>query len=625
MKAPDTVPMPDPSPHKEAKPSRAVVMMVDDEPTTLEVVQAYLEDAGYSSFVTTTDPTRAWSMLAAHEPDILLLDLKMPVLSGFEILAQIRADERWRYLPVIILTAETDGSTKLRALELGATDILAKPVDASELALRLRNALGFKAYQDRLQKLDPLTGLANRREFMRRVDGALNEPDADLEKAAVDRMAPNSRRTSLAHLDSLPRTLMLLDLDRFKQVNDGLGHHAGDALLRSVAQRLSAVVADFGGGSKRADDLGGTPWLSRINSDKFMALLPGTAGDEQHEHCIQSIVNCFARPFHVAGKELIVTSSIGLAIYPDHGTTAEALTQNAELAMAVSKRMGTNRITVYSETIGSRATERLTVEQELRRAIDRHELRVHFQPKVSGKTLRMAGVEALVRWQHPERGLILPGQFIPIAEEVGLMGDIGRWVLETACQQVAAWDAMQLPRIDLAVNLSPTQFAIGDVGSLVTRALTLSGLDPDRLTLELTETILVGGTEDTAERLRELKRIGIKLSLDDFGTGYSSLTYLRRFPIDEIKIDRSFVSGVPESRDNVAIVNAILALGRELGLRVVAEGVETAAEMGHLRRRGCNLLQGFLFSRPADAATLERMLRAMAAREAERVGDDKSA
>lgn len=573
--------------------SRATVMMVDDEPTTLEIVQTYLEEAGYSSFVTTSQPEHAWSLLTKHQPDVLLLDLNMPVVTGFDLLARLRGDKRWRYLPVIILTADTKAATKLRALELGATDILGKPVDASELVLRLRNALAFKAYQDRLQRLDPLTDLPNRREFMRRVDQALQSP-------ALETPAR--------------QTMVMLDIDRFKQVNDGLGHLAGDQLIRGVAQRLAGVVAEFGGGSRRADDLGATPWLARMNSDKFMAWLPGA--EQQSEKWLQAITNCFQRPYSIDGHELFITASIGLASCPEHGATAEALMQRAELAMLQSKRLGTNRSTCYSPDIATRATERLTVEQALRRAIERGELRVHYQPKVDCTTLRMVGLEALVRWQHPQRGLLGPAAFISVAEEVGLIADIGAYVLREACHQVAAWTAQGLAPLHLAVNLSPTQVSRSDVVALVRYALVESGLPAARLTLELTESVLMDATGHSTTQLTALKALGVALSLDDFGTGYSSLTYLRRFPLDEIKIDRTFVAGLPNEHDNVAIVGAILALGRELGLRVTAEGVETSAELAHLRSRGCNQFQGFLFSRPVEAAAITTMLRAMQKRAA---------
>ncbi|MGE0313872.1 MAG: putative bifunctional diguanylate cyclase/phosphodiesterase [Lautropia sp.] len=573
-------------------PSRATVMVVDADASAIDSLRGLLEAAGYSELLTTADPSRADQLLDAHSPDILLLDLAAPAApgaGGFDVLRRLRAIERWRYLPVILMTARTDADARLRALELGATDILAKPVDASELALRLRNALGIKAYQDRLRKLDALTGLANRAEFIDRVDRLLREPGQH----------------------AVARTLMLLDVDRFKHVNDSLGHEAGDELLRGVATRLAEVVVTFGGTGKRAEDLNATPWLARMNSDKFMALLPGETGEERHEQCMRAIVDCFDRPFRVAGRDLLVSASIGLARYPLHGERASALTQRAELAVKQSKRQGTNRVTVYSELIGTHATGRLAMEQALRHALARGELRVFFQPKVASRDLRICGVEALVRWQHPDRGLLAPAHFIPIAEETGLIAPIGRWVLEASCRQIAAWDAKRLPAIALAVNVSATQFARADVCAIVADAIAGSGLDASRLTIELTETTLIGGSDDTAAQLQALAALGVRLSLDDFGTGYSSLTYLRRFPIAEIKIDRAFVAGLPASRDNVAIVNAILALGRELGLRVVAEGVETDAEMTHLRERGCDQLQGSLFGGAADADALGRMLHAM--------------
>ena len=568
----------------------ATLMLVDDDAHALALLRDGLEQAGYGSLVAAADPARTEELLLAHEPDLLLLKTRMPGPGGLEILARLRNSEAWRQLPVIMMAAEGDSDGKRQALELGATDILSTPADASELVLRLRNALGFKAYQDQLLKRDPLTGLANRVEFMRRVQAVLLRMDLDRAPA---------------------RSLLLLNLDRFKQINDSVGHAAGDALLVSVSRRLSAVVARHGGSNRRADGRSVTPWLARIDSDRFMALLPGAPGSVQLEAGVREIVDVFRQPFHLNRREFHVSASIGLATYPVDGDSAEVLAQRAELAVSQAKKRGGDALEYFSTDMQTRAAERLALENQLRYAIRREELRLYYQPKVDCASLRMVGVESLIRWQHPEHGLMSPQRFIPIAEESGLIEEIGEWVIREACRQGAEWARAGLPTIHIAVNLSAAQLLRGDVAATLARALADSGFPASRLTLELTESILMTAGAQAADAIDSLKGLGVALSLDDFGTGYSPLTYLRQLPIDEIKIDQSFVRGLPLRQDSVAIARAIITLANALGLQVVAEGVETAAELEFLRQFDRCRFQGYLFSKPLPGEALTAMLQSM--------------
>jgi diguanylate cyclase (GGDEF)-like protein len=568
----------------------STVMMVDDDPIMLEVVQAYLEEAGYSSFVTTSEPRQAMDLFLQQRPDILLLDLMMPEVSGFDILAQVRAHEELRYTPVIILTAESEATTKLKALELGATDLLTKPVDPSELRLRLRNALAFKAYQDRLADYDALTGLPNRRKFHPAVDAALTSTQ-------------QSRACALLHID----------LDRFKQINDTLGHRVGDKLLCAVAQLLDRTLCDAeatGWPGSREPEFRAA--LSRIAGNGFAALLPNlhnlkkvdTAGS-----IARRILAAFAEPFHVEGHELFVTASIGIAVSPGDGQEAETLLKHAEMAMYQAKQRGRKTYEFFSGDMNAHALERLTLENQLRRAVERNEFVLYYQPKVDVSTGRITGAEALVRWKHPELGIVSPAKFIPIAEETGLIVEIGQWVLRTACAQTQTWVQLGLPRLSVSVNVSSLQFRQRKVWHAVRGALAHSALPPDQLVLELTEGMLMENATDSIEMLNELKEMGLKLAVDDFGTGYSSLTYLSRFPLDELKIDRSFVKGLPQERDCLAIVGAVIALARELNLRVVAEGVETKEQLQFLRSRSCDEYQGYLCSRPAPPEAFAILMR----------------
>lgn len=565
------------------------VMMVDDDPIMLEVVQTYLEEAGYTSFLTTSDPAEAMQLFVQHRPDVLLLDLNMPGVSGFDILSQIRCHDELRYTPVVILTAESESATKLKALELGATDLLTKPVDPSELRLRLRNVLAFKAYQDRLADHDMLTGLPNRRKFRGELTGVLQ------------RTQP-SRACALLHVD----------LDRFKQVNDTLGHRVGDRLLCAVAERLANTLSNAEAtgwpGNLEQDH---RVRLSRISGNGFAVLLPNLHNLEKVDNAgsiARRIVSSLSAAFDIDGHELFVTASIGIAVAPGDGQDADALLKHAEMAMYQAKqRRGSYEF--FSGEMNAHVIERHTLESQLRRATERGEFTLFYQPKVDIPTQRITGAEALIRWKHPELGFVQPGRFIPIAEETGLIVEIGQWVLRTACMQLKAWLDAGLGPLSVAVNVSSAQFNQRKVWHAVSGALERSGLKPELLVLELTESMLMENAADSIEMLYELKQMGIRLALDDFGTGYSSMTYLSRFPLDQLKIDRSFVSGLPAVREGAAIVGAIVALAKELGLEVVAEGVETSEQLQFLRARQCQEYQGYLCSRPAPADVFAKLVR----------------
>jgi len=556
----------------------SLIMMVDDEPTTLDVLEVFLQGEGYEKLLTTTDSTRALEMLRRETPDVLLLDLIMPGVGGLELLASIRADPDLKHTPVLILTSSTEAETKLRALELGATDFLAKPVDPSELALRLRNTLAAKAYRDHLVYYDGLTGLPNRRLFCERLDRALQRVNPESVECAVLR----------------------INIDRFKQINEALGHRVGDALLREVAQRLQECVRSsdlLGILGMNADD---SP-LSRGSGDEFLAFLSGVGPVDQAARIARRILANLPRPFRTEGRELFVTASVGIALFPRDGEDSEGLLSNAGIAVVHAKQGGGNDYQFYSRSLKVESLERLSLENDLRRALDREELTVHYQPKVDVATGAIIGAEALLRWEHPELGFVPPGRFVPIAEESGLIEAVGEWVLTAACRQSRAWQATGLRPVPVSVNVSSRQFRTRRLTAAIRRALEESQLDGERLVLEVTESMLIENPGQTVEMLRDIKKMGVKISVDDFGTGYSSLSYLKKLPLDEIKIDQSFVQGIPADADDAAIVDAIVAMARSLGLLVVAEGVETPEQLAFLRERGCDEYQGYLRSRPVPA------------------------
>ena len=422
---------------------------------------------------------------------------------------------------------------------------------------------------------DPLTGLPNRLLFLDRLGQAAERQ--------------RRRRDTLT-------AVLALDLDRFKLVNESLGHRAGDELLAAAAPRLKQVV--------RSSDT-----VARFSGDEFGILLEDIAGEQDAIDMAERIAGVFARPFVLDGDEHFITASVGIAL-AEGGERAEDLLRDAGAAMHRAKERGRARYELFDEALRGRALSRLRVENDLRRALQRDELTLHYQPLVSLSDRRMVSVEALVRWDHPERGRISPADFIPVAEENGLIEPIGRWVLEHACRQAAEWcrewpDAAPLT---MSVNLSAVQVANRSLAETVATALRVSGLDPSCLALELTESMLVGDNEELSETLVELKALGLRLVLDDFGTGYSSLSYLTRLPLDALKVDRSFVDGLgTESRDT-AVTEAIVAMSRALSLRVVGEGAETEQQVAELARLGCDLVQGFYFSQPVPAQEITRML-----------------
>jgi diguanylate cyclase (GGDEF)-like protein/PAS domain S-box-containing protein len=390
--------------------------------------------------------------------------------------------------------------------------------------------------------------------------------------------------------------VLFVDIDRFKRINDSLGHGIGDRLLQSVAHRLLECV--------RSSDT-----VSRQGGDEFVILL----WEERHALdatvTAHKILQALRQPHDIDQHVLHVTASIGIVTYPDDGTDAETLLRNADFAMYHAKECGRDNYQFFKSDMNMRAVERQSLEDNLRFAIERGQMLLHYQPKVDLVTRAIVGVEALIRWRHPQRGLVSPGQFIAVAEECGLIVPIGRWVLREACRQARAWQIAGLRPVSLAVNTSSVELRAPGFASGVRAILSETGLEPRYLELELTETFLMQDSNSTADVLRELKDIGMSIALDDFGTGYSSLSYLKRFPIDTLKIDRSFVHDITTDSDDASIVSAVIGMGENLHMRVVAEGVETREQLEFLQEHGCPQGQGFYFSRPLPAAEIGQLLQ----------------
>ncbi len=430
--------------------------------------------------------------------------------------------------------------------------------------------------QERLHYLahhDVLTELPNRVLFMDRLEHALTRARWSQRLVAV----------------------LFLDMDRFKNINDTLGHDVGDRLLQAFGKRLFGCVRE-----------GDT--VARLGGDEFAIVLEDIASVDDVPTTARKILQAFEQPFHDEGHELFVTGSIGISLYPDDGQDAHALLKNADTAMYRAKDAGRNNYHFYSADMSAKAFERLTLETSLRHALDRQEFLLYYQPQVGLDTSKIVGVEALLRWQHPDLGLVSPTEFISLLEDTGLIVPVGEWVLQTACDQAMVWRNAGFPPINLAVNLSSRQFNTLNLTDVINRVLENSGFDPARLELEITESVIMENAQETIDTLGALGKMGIRFAIDDFGTGYSSLSYLKRFPINTLKIDHSFVRDISSDPDDAAIVTTIVAMAHNLNLMVVAEGVETKDEFAFLRACGCDYMQGYLFSKPVPASAFTVLL-----------------
>jgi EAL domain-containing protein (putative c-di-GMP-specific phosphodiesterase class I)/PleD family two-component response regulator len=566
----------------------AKVMMLDDEPLMTDLIQTHLEDEGYTNFVVSNDPSQALELLRREKPSVLLLDLLMPQVNGFELLTAMRADRELRYTPVIVLTAATGADSKLRALQLGATDFLGKPVDASELVLRVRNTLAFQQYSDRQVNFDRVTGLPNERLFDRSIDDLLTQQ--------------KSQGGMLA--------LFSIAIPECQDLRESVDRPTADLLAVVLAKRLERMSAHGSASTERSHTALRSPQVARLGEQRFGLLVEGLGSTDAVVASAKAVLATLSEPVMLGEHEIAPVPWLGVAVAPGDGADASALRQSADLAAAYGRRQGTAQITFASPELNAQSYQRLTLGSQLRGAAHRDELRLHYQPKVDIASGRITGIEALVRWQHPDHGLLLPAKFIPLSEELGLTASIGEWVLETACRDVAAWTRAGLGEIAVAVNVSQLQVTAGDLGRVVRQALFDSGLSARQLVIELTESMLMDDMPHCLSLMHDLKSIGVTLSIDDFGTGYSSLAYLKKFPIDELKIDRAFITDLPGSATDTALVRTVIELGHSLGMSVTAEGVENAEQLACLTHLGCDLYQGFLFGRPVPASELLERLAA---------------
>jgi diguanylate cyclase (GGDEF)-like protein len=559
------------APIEAASPVR--VLFIEDQPDIAALIRKRLSAyAGPGMEITHVNDLRGGLVaLKSTAFDVVMTDLNLPDSRGIETVHRLL--KICRYIPVVVLSAVDEDQAILDTVESGAQEYIIKgQTDGHVIARTIRQAIKRKQAELKLRRLahyDSLTGLANRSQFRRRLEHAL---------------VRGARRNSNV-------ALMMIDLDRFKAVNDTLGHQAGDRMLVMVAKRLRSCLRDC-------------DKVARLGGDEFTVTLEELRSPDEAAAIGQKIVEAISRPFMVGGQEFYVTPSIGITLFPLDADSADSLIKNADTAMYQVKAGGRNGFKFYAPSMNELTGERLKTQAALRQAIDRRELVLRYQPKVDLQSGRLQGVEALLRWQRPDGRLLSPAEFIPLAEDTGLILPIGEWVLKEALGQVRGWSDLGLPGTRVSVNISPRQFRQCDLAAVIAEALTQTNLTGESLEIEITEGILMEDTEASVTTLQRLKNLGVGIAIDDFGTGYSSLHYLKRFPIDTLKIDQSFVSDIPHDHDDATITQAIIGLARNLRLNVIAEGVETKEQLTFLRANRCNEGQGYLFSAPLDTAQM---------------------
>jgi len=679
------------------------LLIVDDDSVTRKTLSQVLSRAGYD-VVEATNGEEALACFGERRPDLVLLDVMMPVLDGFETCERIRENNDYQHVPVLMLTGLDDVESIDRAFDSGATDFITKPINWTLLlqrvryALRTRNmAIDLQRNQERLSQAHHIARLGywemavDSGEFrcsdeLRQVLCLEGDEDcmtlndfmslvSDEDRGRVQMVITTTRGTgqgfdiehrmqvaegrqitvqhqgALALSDSgepvmlmgtvqdiserkqaealieyqafydsltdMPNRRLFSDhvqhalelgageesivgvlfvgLDRFKIINDSLGHAAGDELLVEVAKRLKAL---------RIEGVG----ISRFGGDVFALLVENAQDVNELDRIAQEVLSSLSYAMELQGHEYFVTASIGISVAPHDCKSLECMLQAADTAMYRAKELGGNSYQYFTSDMNARAQQRLSLESELRKAIEQEQFEVFYQPQVHAESREIISMEALLRWRHPQRGLVSPAEFIPVAEESGLIVPIGDWVLSQACSTVAKWNQRFDKQLQIAVNLSARQFAHSDLMNSVRETLNASALPPELLELEVTESIAMEDIQGCIDTLHAFHDMGVKSSMDDFGTGYSSLSYLQQLPLHTLKIDRAFVKDINAAGENGDIAKAVIAMAHSLGMEVVAEGVETEEQFAFLREHGCDVIQGYLFSPPVDAGKVEALL-----------------
>lgn len=559
------------------------VLLVEDNPADARLVREMFLEIKASEFelVQVESLKAGLNVLESDVFDVMLLDLSLPDSQGLNAVNHILSIAP--HLPIVVLSGIDDAELSLQAVQTGAQDYLVKGQgDGNLLSRALRYAIERKRTQERLTYLaqyDQLTDLPNRSLFNERLSAGLKQ----------------------AQRHNRELTLMFLDLDHFKDINDTLGHSAGDKLLQDVARRLRNCV--------RAEDT-----IARLGGDEFTIIMNEVQQRKDSATVAEKILDALSHPFVLEGEEVFITTSIGIASFPQSGKDPETLIRHADTALYRAKSEGRSNYQFFEAEMNHAVSERMSMINSLRHAAKRGEFFLYYQPLIHARAGEVFGMEALLRWQHPERGLIPSSEFIPLLEETGLILPVGEWVLREACQQIRTWQKAGLAPLTVSVNLSVRQFHKRDLVDVVTNAIDEAGINPQQLQLEVTESVLLERSHAVNKTLTRLQDIGVKLAIDDFGTGYSSLGYLKQYPFDTLKFDRSFIQGITNTDNGAAIVAAVINLGHSLGMTVVAEGVESQQQLTILHDRKCDQFQGFLFGHPMSAENCTHWLLQNSAR-----------
>jgi diguanylate cyclase (GGDEF)-like protein len=602
----------------------ARLLIVDDIRDNRVLLRRRFERRGFE-VVEAESGLAALELIDKESFDLVLLDIMMPGIDGIETLRRIREDKSASVLPVIMVTGKTASENMVEALQLGANDYVTKPVDFAVALVRVEAQINRKRAEEQATFANEELSKANE-DLERRVEertGRLIEANQKLKKEIADREELQAKSQYLAYHDSLtglgnrllfkehleealrdvslashPSAVLFLDLDGFKSVNDTLGHSVGDLLLKSIATKLRDILRP-------------TDRIARLGGDEFAILQTSGAQPASALAMAEEILAIVGQQNTIDGHDVTVGASIGIAFGSPSETDAEIILKNADIAMYSAKSDGRGTYRVFDPEMDSIVQARRVLERNLRAAFSKSEFKLFYQPLINLGSKKVKAFEALIRWEHPERGLISPSEFIQVAEEMGLIVPLGEWVLRQACGEAMDWP----DEICVSVNLSPLQFSKGNLVSTVVSALASSGLPGSRLELEITESVLLEKSERNISILNQLRSLGIRISMDDFGTGYSSIGYLRSFPFDKIKIDQSFVRDLLVDEGSLAIVRAIAGLGVSFGIITTAEGVETEEQMRCLNLEGCTEVQGYFFSKPVPADEIAELLKSLALRE----------